>query len=52
MGHGLSLRKAVLVSIVLLGSITVLFGGIVEETVTAIKVGGIVDGSTGVSVFA
>jgi hypothetical protein len=38
-GHGLSLRKPVLVSIILLSPITILFGGIVKETTAAIKVG-------------
>ena len=52
MRHGLTLRKAVLVGIVLLSSITILFSGIIEETSATLEVGGIVDGSAGVSVFA
>jgi hypothetical protein len=38
-GHGLTLRKTILVSIIFLSPITILFGGIVEETTAAIKVG-------------
>jgi hypothetical protein len=52
MGHGLSLRKTILVSIVLLSPITILFGGIVEETATAVKVRGIVDRAAGSSILS
>ena len=51
-GHGLTLRETVLVRIVFLGAVTVLFGGIVEETTAAFKVFGVVLGAAGVDVAA
>jgi hypothetical protein len=50
--HGLSLRKTILVRIVFLGSIAILFGGIVEEAGATLEVGGIVGGATGCSILS
>jgi len=50
--HRLTQRKSILVRIIFLRAITVLFGGIIEETGTAFKVGRIVGGSTGIAVGA
>ena len=52
MGHGLTLRETVLVRIVFLGTVTVLLGGIVEETTATLKIGRIVGGAAGVAVDA
>lgn len=50
--HGLTLRQTLGQRVVFLGAITVLLGGIVEETPAASKVGGIVGGATGVAIGA
>jgi hypothetical protein len=50
--HGLTLGQTILVRIILLSAVTVLFGGIVEETTTALKIGRIVGGAARVAVDA
>jgi hypothetical protein len=50
--HWLTQRKPVLVRIIFLSTITVLFGGIIEETTTAFKVGRIIGCAAGISIDA
>lgn len=51
-GHGIAARAAARQGIELIGTIAVLFGGIVEKTTTALKVFGVVLGAAGVDIAA
>jgi hypothetical protein len=51
-GHGIAATAAARQGIERIGTIAILFGGIVEETATAFKVFGVILGATGVDVAA
>jgi hypothetical protein len=50
--HGIAARAAARQGIELVGTIAILFGGIVEKTATALKVFGVVLGAAGVDITA
>jgi hypothetical protein len=50
--HGITTSSTARQGIELIGSIAILFGGIVEKTATALKVFGVVLGATGVDITA
>jgi hypothetical protein len=51
-GHGITASTAARQGIELVGTISILFGGVVEETTAALKVFGVVLGAAGVDIAA